>query len=144
VQRRGCFFPGGCGSGRGGPGSLDVETTAVSVDLMLRLPLFKSDDAPQGRVQPYVAVGPPLYITTVTPRHTRIFRNHDSDTDLSFGYKAAAGVAVQVYKNLALFGEYRFTHVAPEVELRDANLNRATLRTDLDTHSALFGISARW
>jgi opacity protein-like surface antigen len=144
VQLRGCFFPGGCGSGRGGPGSLDVETTAVSVDLMLRLPLFKSDDAPQGRVQPYVAVGPPLYITTVTPRHTRMFRNHDSDTDLSFGYKAAAGVAVQVYKNLALFGEYRFTHVSPEFELRDAALNKATLRTELDTHFALVGISARW
>jgi opacity protein-like surface antigen len=144
VQLRGCFFPGGCGTGRGGPGSLDVETTAVSMDLMLRLPLLKSDDAPQGRVQPYVAMGPPLFITTITPRNTRSFRNHDSDTDYSFGFKAAAGVAVQVYKNLALFGEYRFTHVAPDVELRDASLNSATLRADLDTHSALFGVSARW
>ena len=144
VQLRGCFFPGGCGTGRGGAGSLDVETTSVSVDLMLRLPLWKSTEAPQGRVQPYVAVGPPLFITTITPRNTRNFRNHDDDTDYSFGYKAAAGVAVQVWSNLALFGEYRFTHVSPEVELRDANLNRITLRTDLDTHSALVGISARW
>jgi len=144
VQLRGCFFPGGCGSGRGGTGSLDVETTSVSVDLMLRLPLWKSTEAPQGRVQPYVAVGPPLFITTITPRNTRNFRNHDDDTDYSFGNKAAAGVAVQVWSNLALFGEYRFTHVSPEVELRDANLNRTTLRTDLDTHSALLGISARW
>ena len=144
VQLRGCFFPGGCGTGRGGTGSLDVETTSVSVDLMLRLPLWKSTEAPQGRVQPYVAVGPPLFITTITPRNTRNFRNHDGDTDYSFGFKAAAGVAVQVFSNLALFGEYRFTHVSPEVELRDADLNRTTLRTDLDTHSALLGISARW
>src|SRR5512137_449465 len=144
VQLRGCFFPGGCGTGRGGIGSLDVETTSVSVDLMLRLPLFKSTDAPQGRVQPYVAVGPPFFITTITPRNTRNFRNHDDDTDYSFGFKAAAGVAVQVFSNLALFGEYRFTHVSPEVELHDANFNRTTLRTDLDTHSALVGISARW
>ena len=144
VQLRGCFFPGGCGTGRGGTGSLEVETTSVSVDLMLRLPLWKSTEAPQGRVQPYVAVGPPFFITTITPRNTRNFRNHDDDTDYSFGFKAAAGVAVQVFSNLALFGEYRFTHVAPEVELHDANLNRTTLRTDLDTHSALVGISARW
>lgn len=144
VQLRGCFFPGGCGTGRGGTGSLEVQTTAVSVDLMLRLPLWKSAEAPQGRVQPYVAVGPPLFITTITPRNTRNFRNHDDDTDYSFGFKAAAGVAVQVFSNLALFGEYRFTHVSPEVELHDANLNRTTLRTDLDTHSALVGISARW
>jgi hypothetical protein len=30
------------------------------------------------------------------------------------------------------------------VELRDASNGRTTLRADLDTHSALFGISARW
>jgi hypothetical protein len=144
VDLHGCFFPGGCGAGRGGTGSFDVEVTSVSLDLMLRLPLFKSADAPQGRVQPYVAAGPPLFITTITPRHTRSFRNHDSDTDLSFGYKLAGGLAVQVYRNLALFGEYRFTHVSPEVELRDANLSRATLRTDLDTHSALVGLSVHW
>lgn len=146
VKLRGCFFPGGgpCGTGSGGIGYFEVQTTAVSVDLMLRLPLWKSDDAPQGLVQPYLAVGPPFFITTVTPRNTRNFRNHDDDTDYSFGFKGAAGVAVQVYKNLALFGEYRFTHVSPEVELRDANLSRTTLRTDLDTHSALLGISARW
>ena len=144
VQLRGCFFPGGCGTGRGGIGHLEVQSSAISLDLMLRLPLLKSADAPQGRVQPYVAVGPPLFITTITPRNTRNFRNHDGDTDYSFGFKAAAGVAVQVFSNLALFGEYRFTHVSPEVELHDANLNRTTLRTDLDTHSALLGISARW
>ena len=144
VQLRGCFYPGGCGSGRGGTGSFDVETTALSVDLMLRLPLLKTADAPQGRVQPYLVAGPPVFMTTITPRHTRSFRNHDSDTDFSFGYKLAGGVAVQVYRNLALFGEYRFTHVSPEVELRDASNSRTTLRADLDTHSALFGISARW
>jgi opacity protein-like surface antigen len=144
VQLRGCFFPGGCGTGRGGIGRIEVQTNAVSVDLMLRLPLFKSADAPLGLVQPYIAVGPPLFITTITPRNTRNFRNHDDDTDISFGYKLAGGVAVQVYKNLALFGEYRFTHVSTEVELRDADINRTTLRTDLDTHSALVGLSARW
>ena len=144
VQLRGCFFPGGCGTGRGGTGRFEIQTTAISVDLMLRLPLLKSADAPWGRLQPYLAVGPPLFITTVTPRNTRNFRNHDDDTDLSIGYKLAGGVAFQVYQNLALFGEYRFTHVSPEVELRDANVGRTTLRTDLDTHSALVGLSARW
>jgi opacity protein-like surface antigen len=144
VQLRGCFFPGGCGTGRGGIGRFEIQTAAISVDLMLRLPLLKSADAPWGRLQPYLAVGPPLFITTVTPRNTRNFRNHDDDTDLSIGYKLAGGVAFQIYKNLALFGEYRFTHVSPEVELRDANVGRTTWRTDLDTHSALIGLSARW
>jgi opacity protein-like surface antigen len=141
----GCIFPDGCGnSGKGGPGSFDITVDSVSVDLMLRLPLLKSADAPQGRVQPYLTVGPPLFITNITPRNTTSFKNQDGDTDLSFGLKAGGGVAVQVFKNLMLFGEYRFTHVSPDVELRDANLARTRLGTDLDTHSALVGLSVRW
>lgn len=144
VHLEGCFLLGGCGSGQGGTGSFDITATALSVDLMLRLPLIRRADAPHGVLQPYVAVGRPLFLTTVTPRNTRLFRNHDSDTDLSFGYKAAGGLALQVYSNLVLFVEYRFTHVATDVNLHDAVLSKATLRTELNTHSALFGISARW
>jgi opacity protein-like surface antigen len=144
VHLEGCFLLGGCGSGQGGTGSFDITETALSVDLMLRLPLIRTADAPHGLLQPYIAVGRPLFITTVTPRNTRLFRNHDSDTDLSFGYKAAGGLAVQVYTSLVLFVEYRFTHVSTDVNLHDAVVSKATLRTQLNTHSALFGISARW
>jgi opacity protein-like surface antigen len=144
VHLEGCFLPGGCGSGQGGTGSFDITETALSVDLMLRLPLMRTADAPHGLLQPYIAVGRPLFITTVTPRNTRLFRNHDSDTDLSFGYKAAGGLAFQVYTSLVLFVEYRFTHVSTDVNLHDAVVNKATLRTELNTHSTLFGISARW
>jgi len=141
----GCIYPDGCGnSGKGGPGSFDITVNAISVDLMLRLPLLKSAEAPWGRVQPYLTIGPPLFITTITPRNTQSFKNQDGDTDFSFGLKAGGGVAVQVFQNLMLFGEYRFTHVSPSVELRDANLSRVGLGTDLDTHTALVGLSVRW
>jgi opacity protein-like surface antigen len=145
ARFHGCIFPDGCGgSGTGGPGSFDVTVHSVAVDLMLRLPLLKSEDAPWGRVQPYLTVAPPLFITTITPRNTQSFKNQEGDTDISFGLKAGGGVAVQVAKNLMLFGEYRFTHVSPDVELRDANLARTRLGTDLDTHSAVVGLSVRW
>jgi hypothetical protein len=53
--------------------------------------------------------------------------------------------SVQVYKNLLLFAEYRFTRVSTDVDLQDgASAAKATLRTELNTHSALLGISARW
>jgi opacity protein-like surface antigen len=145
VQLRGCFVVGGCVSGQGGTGSFDITERTISVDLMLRLPLIKTADAPQGLVQPYIGVGLPLVITTVDPRNTRLFRNHNDGTDLSFGAKAVGGLAVQVYKNLALFAEYRFNHVSTDVDLQDSvSAAKATLRTDLNSHSALVGISARW
>ena len=125
--------------------TFDITERTISVDLMLRLPLIKTADAPQGLVQPYIAVGLPLVITNVDPRNTRLFRNHHSATDLSFGAMGAGGVAVQVYKNLALFAEYRFNHVSTDVDLQDSvSAAKATFRTDLNSHSALIGISARW
>ena len=103
------------------------------------------EDFPGGRVQPYIAVGLPLTITEVSPRNTRLFRNHDSGTDVSVGYMVGGGVAVEVYKALAVFVEYRFNHVSVDADLRDsASASTATFRTDLNSHSTLIGISARW
>jgi len=145
VQLRGCFVVGGCVTGQGGTGSFDITERTISVDLMLRLPLIKTADAPQGLVQPYIAMGLPLVITTIDPRNTRQFRNHNDATDFSFGAMDAGGLAVQVYKNLVLFAEYRFNHVSTDVDLQDSvSAAKATFRTDLNSHSALVGISARW
>jgi opacity protein-like surface antigen len=144
VQVDGCAPSGGCGTNQIGFGSYDLGTSALSLDLFLRLPLWRSADAPGGRVQPYVLGGAPVFLTTLTPRHTRLFRNHDGDTDITLGYKGGAGLAVYVFKNLMIFGEYRFTHTSPEYEIRGASASRATVETDLDTHAGVAGLSARW
>jgi hypothetical protein len=145
VRVDGCpIDQGGCGTNKIGFGSYDLTVMALSLDVFLRLPLFRSESAPGGRVQPYVLGGAPVFLSTLTPRTTRLFRNADGDTDISFGYKYGAGLAVYVYKNLMVFGEYRFTHVEHEFEIRDASAARATFRTDLDSHTGLVGLSARW
>jgi len=147
VRVDGCVPSGGCGGGAGGTQQIDVETLALSLDLMLRLPLMKTKDAPYGSLQPYVSGGVPLFITTVTPRTTSYLRNHDDDTDYSFGWKVAGGVAFHLLKNLMIFAEYRFTHVEASVDdLRSsaAGARHSRLTADLDTHSALIGLSARW
>ena len=146
VRVDGCPIPnGGCGTNRLGLGSFDLTVYSVSFDVFLRLPLFRSDDAPGGRVQPYVLGGAPAYYAVLSPRNTRLFRNFDSGTDLSFGYKGGAGLAVYVYKNLMVFSEYRFTHQNEhDFRIRDSSAARTTVRMDLDSHTALVGLSARW
>jgi opacity protein-like surface antigen len=147
VRVDGCSLLGGCGVNRVPTGSFEVEQKALSLDIMLRLPIGATKEAPWGVVQPYIGAGVPLVITSITPHNTRLFRNHDGDTDLSFGYKGEVGVAVSVYKNLMVFGEYRFMHTEAEFEMGSyapGTRTRSTLRTDLDTHSAVVGLSARW
>jgi hypothetical protein len=140
----GCFLVTGCGSFVSHTGRIDIDTRALSLDLMLRLPLFTSPEEPHGLLQPYVAVGAPLFITTVTPRSTRQFRNQDDETDVSVGYKGAAGLAVRIFSNLDLFGEYRYTHTSTDLDLRNALNRSASFDTELNTHSFLVGLSARW
>ena len=142
----GCVPSGGCSGGPGGTtGRIDVGTLAVSLDVLLRLPLLKSEKAPWGALQPYITGGVPFFKTTVTPRTTAQFRNQDSDTDFGVGYKAGGGIAYQVAPNLMLFAEYRYTHVETSVDLHDsATVSRTPVHFNLDTHSAVLGLSARW
>jgi len=86
----------------------------------------------------------PVFKTTVTPRTTAEFRNHDGDTDFSVGYKLGGGLAFQVAPNLMLFAEYRYIHSKPRWTCAIRDLNRTPVRLDLDTHAAVLGLSARW
>src|SRR6266436_9803429 len=70
--------------------------------------------------------------------------SNQSDTDASVGVKVGAGVAWQFTKNIAMFGEYRFTHFSPEFTFRDDVLGNATLSTDVNTHYLLVGVSFRF
>jgi len=142
----GCVPSGTCNGGPGGTtGRIDVDVIAVSLDMLLRLPLLKSKDAPWGALQPYVTAGVPFYKIDVTPRTTAQFRNQDGDTNYTVGYKAGAGLAFQVAPNLMVFAEYRFTHAETSVDLRDSALLKTTpVHFNLDTHTAVLGLSARW
>jgi hypothetical protein len=145
FQVDGCVPSGGCSGGQGGTGRIDVTTIAVSPELLLRLPLFKSEKAPWGALQPYISAGVPVFVTTVTPRTTAQFRNQQGDTTFSVGYKAGAGLGFQVVSNLMVFVEYRYTHADVSVDLRDsASLKQTPFSLNLDTHSAVMGLSARW
>ena len=105
-----------------------MSTIGVSLDLFLRWPLLKTDKSPWGTLNPYLVAGVPLFKTTVTPRTTAQFRNQDSDTDVSVGYKVGGGLAYQIAPNLMVFAEYRFMHSEASVELRVPTGDEEALR----------------
>jgi len=144
TQRDGCMLVTGCGSFEGHTGRIDIVARAVSLDLMLRLPLLKTTDEPRGLLQPYLGLGVPMFITTVTPRSSVQFRNQNDETQVSVGFKGEAGLAYKIVSNLYLFGEYRFTHTSLDMDLQNAVVRNASIDTTLDSHSFLLGLSARW
>ncbi len=122
---------------------LDLAVWVIGFDAMLRYPLMKSPEFPNGQLQPYVTLGPTIFVA-----HAEDSRNFEpsnqSDTDASVGVKVGAGAAWQFTKNIAVFGEYRFTHFSPEFTFRDDVRGSATLSTDVNTHSLLVGVSFRF
>jgi opacity protein-like surface antigen len=113
---------------------------AISFDLRLRWPTLARDASAKTQLQPYLSLGPALFVvrpddvTAVGPLTSQ------RDLSLSLGVLGGAGLAWQFAENASLFGEYRFTSSGPEKFLP---LGRAIGR-DANTSDLLYGISVRF
>jgi opacity protein-like surface antigen len=118
----------------------DVTVVPLSPLVMLRWPLLTSQELPKGQLQPYLGIGPGIFISRAT---ASAVGGTVSDTTVDVGLDVRAGLSWQFVKNLALFGEYRFSYVRPDF---DGNiLGLATkFETKDTTHHILGGVSFRF
>jgi hypothetical protein len=113
--------------------------------LRLRLPLLRDDQFIHGRVQPYLAAGPAVFIT-YAGQNTFVQPGGQRSTDASVGAKVDAGVTVMITKRIGAFAQYRFTHFTTELQYQNTSPALATERfkTTYDTHHAIAGLSLRF
>ncbi len=117
----------------------NVKTSLIPLSFlgMLRIPVLKNKEFPQGRIQPYAALGWTFVFYDITVD----FRPeaNKEDRGLTFGWDGRLGLAWQFHKHVGLFGEYRYTNF----EINPAfDLDR--IKTTLETQHWLFGISYRY
>jgi opacity protein-like surface antigen len=117
---------------------LDLYVTPVAAEALLRWPLFPTGDYPHGRLQPYLFAGP-AFVFAEAKDTTNFPRPNQYETTWAPGFQAGTGIAWHLFKNVAVFGEYRFTHFHPEFSFQEGKL-----RTDLDTHYGVAGVSLRF
>jgi opacity protein-like surface antigen len=120
----------------------DADVTAVGLDVWLRYPLLTSPQFPKGQLQPYFTAGPAVFIAHV--ENNGFTPPQQTASDTSIGVKTALGLAWQFLPNLAVFGEYRFTHFRPEFHFTDAFLGRTTTTSNSNQQYLLFGASFRF
>ena len=96
---------------------MDLPSVGFSPHIMLRWPLLTSENAPKGRLQPYIGSGPAWAFTV-----------ESDELALILGGLVRAGGAVQVFSHLALFAEYRYSFF-PGFELQDRGLTFSTRTT---------------
>jgi len=135
--------PRACAIGAAEFEDFDLSVTVIGFDAMLRYPLMKNARFPRGQLQPYFTVGPAIFIAHGSDS-TNFAPSNQTDTDTSVGVKVGLGAAWAFTKNIAMFGEYRFTHFSPEFTITDVNVGRTTLSTDVNTHHLLVGVSFRF
>jgi opacity protein-like surface antigen len=116
----------------------DLYVTPIAAVLMLRWPLLANAEFPHGRLQPYLALGPAVAFVEGKDT-TNFFPTDQYDAGFFPGGQGGAGLAWQLQRNIALVGEYRFMHFSPKLRF-----NQNTLKTDLDTHAIVLGISLRY
>lgn len=126
--------------------AIDFSITALAFDLVrLRAPLLVSEDHPNGRLQPYVTVGPALFFTRARNTTNSELIGNQNAKDTAVGFKGGAGASWQIHRYVALFGEYRFTHFRAEPVFNSAGSGiPIPLGTDINTHHLLGGISFRY
>lgn len=110
--------------------------------LRLRLPLFRDEQFLHGRVQPYIAAGPTLFIT-YAGQNTFVQPAGQSSTDVSVGAKVDAGATIMLTKRIGAFAQYRFTHFTAELNYQNNQPAPATetFKTTYDSHHVIAGLS---
>lgn len=121
---------------------VDLSVWVIGFDALLRAPLLKSAEFPHGQLQPYLRLGPTLFVAHADDS-SNFDPSNQSDSDTSVGVKLGTGVTWLFTKNIGIFSEYRYTHFSPEFTFRDDGAT-ANVSTSINTHSLLIGVNFRF
>lgn len=115
----------------------DIDVYPLSALVMVRVPLLEEDDFPDGRVQPYAALGPSLVVSNL--QIPAVF----DETTADLGVDARLGVTGMLTERVGFFFEWRYLHFEPNYENR---ISGAPVRfgTEIGTHFLQAGISLRF
>jgi opacity protein-like surface antigen len=137
-----------------GPG-VDITALPFTLLLALRAPLFRTPEIPGGRLQPYAMAGASFYITDISVQLDGMGGSSSqmswpwpsTSVDIVVGPYLAAGIAWQPKKNLAIFGEYRYSSFDLDFETTNSFLfptANGRVDTTIRSDRILFGVSYRF
>ncbi len=117
---------------------VEVDLFPISMMLMARTKLLVIPLDPQIGVQPYIGVGPGLFVSWVHDAFTvRVDGSEEEvdDTSYDIGLDTRAGLRVHLTPSFSIFAEYRFTYYEPKFD--DDPIE---IESDISTHHALGGV----
>jgi opacity protein-like surface antigen len=115
----------------------NMRAIPLSLLVMARAPLMTSSDYPNGQLQPYIGVGPGLFIADLSPENEKLH----ADTVVNVGLDARLGAVYEFRPHLGVFGEYAFSYATPRFKVTSEEAQgHETFDVDLTTHRLLAGL----
>ncbi len=106
---------------------VDVDSLLFTVNLLFRIPLYISEEFPNGRFYPYGGGG-------IGVQSTSIYSQDRNKSD--FGTQALAGLNFFLTKRVAMFTEYKYTYAKQTLEFATSNEQYI-----FAVHHAVFGLA---
>jgi opacity protein-like surface antigen len=102
---------------------ISLNTTAVMLDAVWRFPLLRSQEFPQGRLQPYIGGGGGWVHAQMSMDNRPVGGSVDDSAD-AWGAQGIAGLKYFFSPNVALYTEYKYVHMFP------ATWSRRVIKSD--------------
>ncbi len=121
---------------------IEVQAYPITPLLMVRGRLIKQEGFDNGRVQPYLAIGPSIFITTATLNTGLLVlgsAQNFGSTTADIGLDARLGVQIATAPWFGINLEYRYSLVSPSWTLAGS-----TIATTLSTSQLILGIGAHY
>lgn len=123
-------------AGQGTTVETRLEVVPLSPLVMFRLPLLESHEFPNGRLQPYLGVGPGFFLTSVKVELPGV-GEESTDWQFDVGVDTRAGVTFMITPAFGAFIEGRYTVFSTDPGGQSTDL-------DVETVHVAGGITIRW
>lgn len=138
IKQQVITFSGSSGS------AVSLEFRGVNFRVITVAPLNLMFRYPKTRFQPYIGVGPGIFLARITDP---AFTSDNKQSSTGFGVNAQAGVRYYITRQIALFGEgkfnYNFTKFSFD-ETPAGNFNLFGFDADYKMFHAVFGLSVHF
>lgn len=91
----------------------DGNAITVAFMFLFRLGFLKDTDVPFGRLQPYLGIGPTIFVATTHLNTGSDFRSTEADLGLAI----EPGIRYMIFKNLSAHLSFRFRYVNSHVDV---------------------------
>lgn len=124
---------------------LTISAVPFTALIMARLAFKKTDDHPNGKIQPYIGLGPALffsgmseYVPNAAPTDSVL-----DDTSWGLGFDGRAGITYFIWRTTGIFLEYRYTYFSQSFKRSNA-YGTFSLAPTFITNYISFGVSFRF